>query len=87
MRSRHVRRQRVMSEGSAMRTYYIRFCKVHVDPVWGSEPLPWIRTPLIRVTRNRRNQAVFEWVGAPGVAFDLKAIKAMYPAVVREAGQ
>lgn len=70
-----------------MKTHYIRFCKVHVDEVWGTEPTPWVRTPLIRVTRNVLRKAVFEWVGAPRAAFDLKAIQAMYPAVLRETDQ
>lgn len=46
-----------------MKTHYIRFCQAYTDPVWGLEVLYWIQTDLIRVTRNRIQKAVFEWVG------------------------
>ena len=43
---------------------FIRLIQSHNDRVWGLQALPWIKTPLIRVYRNRR-KAVFEWVGNP----------------------
>lgn len=65
-----------------MNTSYIRFCQQRTDPVWGSEALTWIRTPLVRVTRNRLRQAQFEWVGNPALKLDVEAIRKAYPLVL-----
>lgn len=54
-----------------MQTYYIRFVGLYYDPVWGPEATPWLRTPLIRVTRNNLRRAVFEWVGNARAPMDM----------------
>ena len=65
-----------------MKTSYIRFLGVYRDPVWGDEVTPWVRTELIRVTRNRIGNAVFEWVGRSQPAC-IKSIKQRYPIMVK----
>jgi hypothetical protein len=65
-----------------MNTTYIRFIQMHNDPVWGKQALPWMTTPLIRVTRNNKGRAVFEWVGKPNAPIDIDKIRRIYPLVV-----
>ena len=62
-----------------MKTHYIHFCQQYTDPVWGAQPLPWMKSPLVRVTRNRLRKAHFEWVGNPGHAFNLEEVRSQYP--------
>lgn len=65
-----------------MQTAYIRFCQQYQDPVWGPHALPWIRTALVRVTRNRLRRAQFEWVGDAAKRFDLEEVRRAYPLVM-----
>jgi hypothetical protein len=60
-------------------TSYVIFCQSYNDPVWGEQVIDWIHTGLVRVYRNRLRKAVFEWVGHPGIPFDLVAVRRSYP--------
>lgn len=68
-----------------MKTHYIHFCQQYIDPVWGAQPLPWMKTQLVRVTRNRLRKAHFEWVGNPGFPFDLAKVRKQYPLALHNA--
>ena len=65
-----------------MHTAYIIFCQKAKDPVWGDQALTWIKTPLVRVTRNRLHKAHFEWVGNTAIPFDLEDVRRVYPLVL-----
>ena len=74
-----------------MQTHYMHFCQQYIDPVWGAQPMPWMKSQLVRVTRNRLLKAHFEWVGNPDFPFDLAEVRKQYPlampnAVVTGAG-
>jgi hypothetical protein len=60
-------------------TAYVVFCQSYNDPVWGEQVIDWIHTGLVRVYRNRLRNAVFEWVGCPGLKFDLAEVRRVYP--------
>lgn len=62
-----------------MSTNYVVFCQAYNDPVWGEQVIDWIHTGLVRVYRNRLRKAVFEWVGCPGLRFDIDAVRRHYP--------
>lgn len=47
-----------------MKTSYINLCMAYDDPVWGREVLYWMRSPLIRVTRNNLGKGLMEFVGS-----------------------
>lgn len=47
-----------------MNTSYIRLVQCFDDPVWGRQAMPWIKSPLIRVHRNRLRKSIVEWVGS-----------------------
>jgi hypothetical protein len=64
--------------GREMRTSYIRFVQMYADPVWGDQALDWMRTDMIRVTRNNLGNAVFEWVGNPKAKIDIDDIRRDY---------
>lgn len=63
---------------------FIRFVREYDDPVWGRQALPWIKSPLIRVYRNRLRKAAFEYVGHPKAAVDVAQWKRINPIVMYE---
>lgn len=67
-----------------MATSYIRCFATYNDPVWGPQALPEIRTPLIRVYRNRLRKAVFEWAGNRKSAVDIAYLRKSFPVVMLE---
>jgi hypothetical protein len=60
-------------------TTYVIFCQSYDDPVWGEQIIDWINTGLVRVYRNGLRKAVFEYVGCPGLKFDLERVRRTYP--------
>jgi hypothetical protein len=62
-----------------MKTSYIKFCQQTDDPVWGDQALTWIKTPLVRVTRNSLHKAHFEWVGNTTEHFDVNEVRRVFP--------
>ena len=62
-----------------MSTTYVIFCQSYDDPVWGDQIIDWIHTGLVRVYRNSLRKATFEWVGNPGLKFDLERVRRAYP--------
>jgi hypothetical protein len=62
-----------------MGTSYIIFCDVYHDPVWGPQFCEEPNSGLVRVFRNRLRKAVFEYVGYPGLKFDLAEVQKHFP--------
>lgn len=62
-----------------MSTSYVIFCQSYDDPVWGEQVIDWVHTGLVRVYRNSLRKAVFEWVGCPGLRFELDEVRRCYP--------